>query len=224
MGTNNFFVTTGQGVQPVPCTVWDDVFQDLDKANQRKCVAAPNNAFTEMWFFFPSISGGTGECDKYAKVNVTSGAWDTGTLARSAWIDESVLGYPIGADPNSTYLQQHESGYDDDGAAMNSYFETGDTAYGDGENFGIIDYFEPDMKWQTVNGSSTAQIAVTLTAKESPNGATMTSGPLTMTSATPYLSPRLRGRQVSWRMESNDLGSWWRIGQVRYRWAVDGRR
>jgi hypothetical protein len=33
MGTNNFFVTTGQGVQEVPCTVWDNVFQDIDTAN-----------------------------------------------------------------------------------------------------------------------------------------------------------------------------------------------
>lgn len=224
MSTNTFFSTTGQGVQEIPCTVWDNVFQDLDTANASKCVAAPNGAFNEVWFFFPSLSGGTGECDKYAKVSIPRGEWDYGTLARSAWTNDTITGSPVGADPNTLLLQHHEMGYDDDGAVMNSYLETGYTAYGDGENFGVIDYFEPDMKWQTVSGSSSAQVQVTLTAAPSPNGPTMTSGPLTMTSTTEYLTPRLRGRQIKWRLETTDLGSWWRLGNTRYRYTVDGRR
>lgn len=224
MNDSNFFFTTGQGVQEIPCTVWDNVFQDLDTANKSKCVAAANSAFNEITFFFPSISGGTGECDKYAKLNVVSGLWDYGSLSRSAWVDTTVLGNPIGADPTTTLLQTHESGYDNDGSAMDSFFETGYFPYGDGENFGVIDYFEPDMKWKTVNGSSTAQVAVTLTAVPSPNGAQMISGPATMTSTTEYITPRLRGRQIKWRLETVDLGSWWRLGNIRYRFTVDGRR
>ncbi len=224
MGSNNFFVTTGQGVQEVPCTIWDTVFQDFDTANARKCVAATNGGFNEVWFFYPSVSGGTGECDKYAKVNLPTGEWDYGALARSAWVDESVNGTPIGADPSTLLLQQHEMGYDDDGAVMDSYLETGYTAYGDGENFGVIDYFEPDMKWKTVNGSSSAQVQVTLTAVPSPNGPTMVSGPATVSSTTYYITPRLRGRQIKWRLETTDLGSWWRLGNTRYRFTIDGRR
>jgi hypothetical protein len=151
--------------------------------------------------------------------------WDYGSLPRSAWIDESVLGYPIGADPTTLLLQQHETGYDDDGAVMDSYLETGYTAYGDGENFGVIDYFEPDMKWKTVSGSSSAQVQITLTATPSPNSTrTMTSGPVTVTSTTEYITPRLRGRQIKWKLETTDLGSWWRLGNIRYRYTVDGRR
>jgi len=224
MSENNFFSTTGQGVQEVPCSVWDNIFQDIDETNKHKCVAATNSGFNEVWFFFPSISGGTGECDKYVKVTIPEGIWDYGTLARSAWTDESVAGHPIGADPNTLLLQEHEMGYDADGVLMDSYLETGYTAYGDGENFGVIDYFEPDMKWKTVNDSSSAQVQVTLTAVPSPNGPTMTSGPLTMTSTTEYFTPRLRGRQIKWRLETTDLGSWWRLGNIRYRWSQDGRR
>lgn len=224
MGNTNFFVTTGQGVQEVPCTVWDNVFQDFDIANQSKCVAAPNSSFNEIMFFYPSISGGTGECDKYAKLNVIDGSWDYGSLPRSAWVDTSVLGNPIGADSVTNLLQSHEHGYDDDGSVMDSFFETGYFAYGDAEQFSILDYFEPDMKWKTVNGSTSASIQVTLTAAPSPNGPTMISGPLTVTSTTAYVTPRLRGRQIKWRQESTDLGSWWRIGNTRYRFAPDGRR
>lgn len=224
MGTNTFFVTSGQGAQEVPCTVWDNVFQDLNTSYQNKCVAAANGAFNEIWFFFVSISGGGTECDKYVKFNISNNAWDYGTLPRSAWIDESIFGYPIGADPTTQLLQQHESGYDADGAVMDSYLETGFTAYGDGENFGVIDYFEPDMKWKTVNGSSSARVQITLTAVPSPNGPTMVSGPVTVSSTSYYASPRLRGRQIKWKMETTDLGSWWRLGDVRYRFTIDGRR
>lgn len=224
MNDSNFFVTTGQGVQEVPCTVWDNVFQDLDRTNLRKCVAASLSAFNEVWFFFPSVSGGTGECDKYAKVDIGSGEWDYGTLGRSAWTDSSVVGYPIGADPVTTLLQQHETGYDADGVAIDAYLESGYIPYGDGESFCTIDYFEPDMKWHTVNGSSSAQVAITLTAAPSPNGPTMTYGPVTVTSTTEYITPRLRGRQIKWKLESSDLGSFWRLGNIRYRFTIDGRR
>lgn len=224
MNSSNFFVTTGQGVQEVPCTIWDNVFQDLDRNNMSKCVAVPVSAFNEIWFFYPSVSGGTGECDKYAKVDTGSGEWDYGTLARSAGIDESVLGYPIMADPTTTYLQQHETGYDDDGSIMDSFFETGYIAYGDGENFSTLDYFEPDMKWKTVNGSSNAQVQITFTTAPSPNGPEMTSGAITVSSTTYYISPRVRGRQVKFKMETTDLGSWWRLGANRYRYTIDGRR
>lgn len=224
MNSSNFFVTTGQGVQEVPCTVWDNVFQDLDKDNMSKCVAAALSAFNEVWFFFPSLSGGTGECDKYAKVDTSTGEWDYGTLARSAWTDESVLGSPIGADPTTLYLQQHETGYDDDGAVMDSYFETGYIPYGDGENFCTIDYFEPDMKWRTVSGSTSAQVQFTFTTAPSPNGPEMTSGPITVSSTTHYVNPRVRGRQLKVKVETTDLGSWWRLGLNRYRFDIDGRR
>lgn len=224
MGTNNFFVTTGQGVQEVPCAVWDTIFQDINKGYFSKCVAAANGAFNEIWFFYVSISGGGSEPDKYVKLCVSNGAWDYGSLSRSAWIDESILGYPIAADPTTQLLQQHESGYDADGAVMDSYFETGYTAYGDGENFAAIDYFEPDMKWRTTSGSSDAQVQFTFTTAPSPNGPAMTSGPITVTSTTYYVTPRVRGRQVKFRVETTDAGSWWRLGMNRYRFDIDGRR
>ncbi len=104
MSSGNFFVLTGGGVRELPCTVWDKVFQNLDVANQNKCVAAANSMFDEITFYFPSLSGGTGEIDSYVKVNVTNGGWDYGTLSRTAWIDQSVLGQPIGTTPGASSI------------------------------------------------------------------------------------------------------------------------
>ena len=42
-------------------------------------------------------------------------------------------------------------------------------------------------------------------------------GPFTLTQATKYITPRLRGRLVSIKFESNDIDTFWRIGAPRYR-------
>ena len=47
----------GNGVQEIPCSVWDVVFQDLDTANQSKCVAGPNSQFDEMNFVLSVFVG-----------------------------------------------------------------------------------------------------------------------------------------------------------------------
>lgn len=226
MGHDNFYVFTSGGVSVIPCPIWDNVFQDLDDDNMSKCVAAANSDFSEIWFFYPSASGGTGECDKYAKVNVAEGmVWDYGTLARSAWQPRSILGPPVAASPTNYMLYQHETGYSDAGLAMNSYFETGYFPVGDGENFVFVDELQPDMKFSTVNSSLTsATVTATLTAVNYPNDSSSMVNSLTMTSTTKYLTPRVRGRQAKWRVGSNDATSWWRTGNLRYRFSVDGRR
>jgi len=48
-------------------------------------------------------------------------------------------------------------------------------------------------------------------------------GPFTLTQSTTFISPRLRGRLVSINVGSNDVGSWWRIGNIRYRYQADGK-
>ncbi|MDE2096859.1 MAG: hypothetical protein KGL39_06390 [Patescibacteria group bacterium] len=223
MSTGNFFMIGSAGVQPIPCSVWDIVFQDLDTANQHKCRAAPNSAFNEMWFFYPSLSGGTGECDKYVKVNTQENfEWDYGTLSRSAWIDQSVLGEPIGATPSGV-LYQHETSFDADGAPLVSWFETGWFAISDGEEIAFVDWFFPDMKWGYANGAQSATVSVTITSADYPNGTQRVYGPFNMTAAKTFINLRLRGRLIKLKFESDDIGSFWRLGLPRYRFAIDGR-
>lgn len=223
MSTGNFFMLGPGGVQSVPCSVWDLVFQDLDTANQSKCRAAPNSAFDEMWFFYPSLSGGTGECDKYVKVNINEGyIWDYGSLARSAWIDQSVLGQPIGTSPGGV-IYQHETSFDADGQPLVSWFETGWFAISDGEDMAFVDWFFPDMKWGFANGVQTATVSVTITSADYPNGTQRVYGPFNMTNAKTFINLRLRGRLIKLKFQSEDLGSFWRLGLPRYRFAIDGR-
>ncbi len=220
---SNFVASDGKGIRVIPCPIWDTFFQDLDTSNATKIVAGANEGFNEIFFFYPSISGGTGENDKYVKYNIVENAWDYGPMNRSAWIGQSVLGTPIGADPTTYAIQQHEIGYDADGTALDSYYESGYAVIADGEDFAFVDQFIPDMKYATLNSTYSATLNVSITATSFPSGGETRANALTMTSTTQYLSPRLRGRQMKWRVGSTDAGTWWRQGNIRYRYAKAGR-
>ena len=220
-GTSSFFAMTGSGVQPINCTVWDFIFQNLDTDNIDKIVAAPNSTFNEIAWYFPT-SGGTGENDAYVKYNISEGEWDYGYLNRNAWIDISALGNPIGTD--TTMIYQHEMTNDASGQPMESAFQSGYWSIAEGNEMAFVDWFLPDMKFGTYGSLVSAQVEVTFHAVDYLGDTPRTYGPFAFTSTTRYLSPRLRGRFMSVTIESNDTGSFWRLGSCRYRWAPIGRR
>lgn len=228
MGVGNFFMYAGAGVQPMPCSVWDAVFQDLHPDHQHKTVAASNSDFTEIWWFYPSLAGG-GMLDKFAKFNTIESTWDNGSMDRCAWLDRSVLGHPLGAS-SAGIVYAHENGFDDDNMALHPIMETGDFYLDEGEEFTFIDEVWPDFKWGTFGGSETAQILLTLICRDAPGETPVEYGPYVVSKATPFVTPdapdgtRVRARQIALRVESIDTGSFWRLGKVRFRYGRDGRR
>jgi hypothetical protein len=221
MGQSQFYRFAGNGVEPIKCPVWDVIFQDLDTNNLDKIRIAPNSRFGEVTWYYPTKSN-AGEISHYVKYNVLLDQWDYGTLARTAWINESVLGPPIGADPN-TYIYQHETSPDADGEAMTSYFQTGYFALTEANVKMFIDQVWPDMKWGYYNGVQNANVRLTFYVTDYAGQTPKAYGPYTLTQATTYITPRFRGRLVSIRVESNDIGSWWRLGNTRYRVQEDGK-
>lgn len=223
MSDGNFFQLSGNGVQEIPCSVWDFIFQDLDTANQDKCIMAANSAFDEVACYFPSLSGGTGEIDSYVKFNTTEGSWDFGDLARTAWTDQSVLGEPIGTTPQGIVFQ-HETSPDADGQPLNASFTTGWFVISEGQDLAFVDWLFPDMKFGLYGSVATASIQLTIDVAEYPNSTPHTFGPFTMTSAVTFINLRLRGRLIRLTFSSSDIGSFWRVGKPTYRVAMDGRR
>lgn len=229
MGRSNFFVLGGNGAQVIPCTVWDAVFQDIDEDNLFKCWAQGNTAHNEVWFFYPSASGGTGNCDKYAKLDVVNGTWDHGPvsgttpLPRSAGIDESVLGKPILASPSGV-IYQHESGYDADGTPITWAWETGYFKLAEGQIMAFVDRIFPDFRYGTFNGAEDATIKITLKGANSPNETPREYGPYTVTQATDFISTRFRHRLMAIKVSGSDSASFSRLGQILFQYAPDGRR
>lgn len=223
MGRSNFFRLGGSGVEPIPCTVWDAVFQDIDTDNLDKVCACPNTPFNEMMWEYPSSSGGTGENDSYVKYNIVENTWDYGSLARSAWIDQSVLGMPIGATPQGI-IYQHEMGENADGQPLMWSFESGYWSIMEGEDLAFIDLIVPDFKYGTFNGDTSAIVQFEILATNFPGETPRTFGPYQFTSDSTQQNVRIRARQLAIRAYGTDLNSFVRLGRVRFRYAPDGRR
>lgn len=223
MGKSNFFRMAGSGPQPIPCSVWDVAFQDLNRTYESKCFAWSNTPFNEIWFFFVSTSGGGTECDKFVKLNTLDNTWDYGSLGRSIGIDQSVLGYPLAA-TSAGVIYKHEDGYDADTSAISPVMETGAFMLQEGDDMVVVDRIWPDFKYGPYGAAQGAQVQITLYARDFPNATLRTYGPYTATSATDFISTRARGRQFYVRLTSSDTGTFWRIGNLRFRYAADGRR
>jgi hypothetical protein len=233
MGPSNFYSLTGNGVAVIPCPVWDFVFQNLNTGispatglpyvyNVR---AMPNTPFNEAGFEFPSAASANGENDSYVKFNIAEpgGPWDYGSLPRSAWIDQTILGPPIGTVPTGI-IYQHETTNDADGQPLVASFTTGYFFIAEGEDFAIVDQILPDFKWGFFGSPQTAQIQLTFNIVNFPGDTPVAYGPYTVTQAIEILTVRFRGRQMSVTVASADTGSFWRLGRIRYRFASSGRR
>ena len=245
MSQKQFFMNAGQGPQPLPCPVWDVIFQNLKSGNDANGIpytqhirCAPNSQFNEIMWFYPSANG-NGENDSYVKFNTVLNQWDFGSLGRSAWIDQSVLGPPIGAGTDN-YLYQHEIGNDAASGttttAMQSSMQTGFFSIAEGDNIMYVDQIWPDMKWGTYSGNQNATVNMTLYWTNYAGDPTVSTGSYAgapsnlvssatfpMTQSTEYISCRIRARLIAVSISSNDVGTFWRLGGIRYRAAADGK-
>jgi hypothetical protein len=231
MGQSQFYKLSGSGVEPIRCPIWDVIFQDLDTANLDKIRFAANSRFGEVSWFYPTISNG-GEINAYVKYNIYLDQWDYGELSRTAWINESVLGPPIGAGVlpggSGNFIIQHETSKDavnasNEAIPMTSSFQTGYFVINEADNKMFIDQVWPDMKWGYFNGTQGANIQLTFYVTDYAGDTPLVYGPYTLTQATKFITPRFRGRLVSIKVESSDIGSFWRLGNIRYRFQPDGK-
>lgn len=221
MGPSQFYMLAGNGVETIYCPIWDVIFQDIDLTNLSKIRFAANSLFNEVSWYYPTTSS-NGEVAKYVKYNVGLRQWDFGTLGRTAWINQSVLGKPIGASPER-FLYQHETSPNADGQPMSSSFQTGYFALSEADVKTFIDQVWPDMKWGYYGGTQNANVKITFYYTDYAGQTPLVSGPFTVTQSTQYVTPRFRGRLVSIAISSDDIDSFWRLGNIRYRFQPDGK-
>jgi len=209
-----FWTYSGVAI-PIPCDVRDRVFGNLNVALGALVCAALNGQYNEVTWYYPSLTAT--ENDSYATYNYVDKTWVCGTLARTAWLDASVIGAPVGAAPGGV-VYQHETGLTADGAAIPNSLTTGFFDIGDGEDFSFLDQIIMDFAKQV------GSINVTIQSQQYPNGPTTTKGPFAVSPSKPFISPRIRGRQIALKFDSIGVGTFWRLGALRVRVAGDGRR
>ena len=227
MGIDNFYVYAGQ-TQQLPCSVKEKVFLDFNLDQSEKVVSGVNSEFTEVFWFYPSAE--SSDNDKYVVYNYEQKIWYFGSLARTAWIDRGVRPLPMAA--SSSYIYNHETGYDDDGSAMNSFIESGVIDIADGDRFVYINRVIPDLSFNGSTNLSSPQATFTVKARnfpgadfsDTPSGDTIRTASSPVETFTNQLFLRARGRSFALRVESSALGAKWKLGSPRIDIRPDGRR
>jgi len=221
MSQSQFYMLAGGGVQPIPCPIWDVIFQDIDENYLENVRCAPNSRFGEVTWYYPT-AGSNGTPTKYVKYNTLLQQWDFGTLTRTAWIDQGVFGPPIGASGDNI-IYQHETSTNAGGSQMNSSVRTGYFALSEGDQMTFMDQVWPDMKWGYYGGTNSATVNITFYAADYPGQTPRVYGPFSVNQSTEYISPRIRARLISIEISGNQLDSFWRMGNIRYRLQPDGK-
>lgn len=160
------------------------------------------------------------EVNRYVMFNYEENTWSIGSLSRTAWADRSpVLEKPYAAATDG-YLYQHETGVDDNGAAMPSYLQSYDMELPEaGEYLVHVDQLIPDFL--RLAGS----VDVSMSGRRYPQDVeTIDKGPYTVAPGTRKISLRFRGRQVSLEVRSDAIGDEWRMGEWRARVGAHGKR
>ena len=231
MSQKQFFVVSASGgVQPIPCSVWDYVFQNLNLNYTDNIIAGANAQFNEVNWFFPSATSTNGVPDSYVCYNVLYNEWDYGKLSRTAWIDQSILGGPLSADADG-YVYEQETSNTNAGNPINAYFTTGYFSLTNGNDLVFVDWMLPDMRWGGYAAAQNAQLTVYFNVVDYPGDTPTQYGPFIITKDTDYIEPRFRGRYVQIIVQSGAPGvpdpnpdTFWRLGSFRYRYATSGRR
>lgn len=238
MGTDKFFMYSGR-VETLPCALWQYVFDDINKDQSFQVFAGSNEGYNEIWWFYCSNNSNT--VDKYIIYNYLERTWAYGTMNRTAWLDSGLRQYPMAAYEAGNKILYHEASVDDVSGLtpvpIEAYIQSSDFDIGDGHNFGFVWRILPDVNF---NGSNVNQPKVTMTVRPRRNSGTPygTADIPVVQSAQNYTNrgtydiqefdgqvyTRLRGRQMSFRIESNTLGVTWQLGTPRIDIRNDGRR
>ena len=237
MGDDKFYAYSGR-VDTLPCALRQYVFDDINNDQLELVCCGTNEKYNEIWWFYPSTDSVFN--DKYVVYNYLEKLWYYGLLERSAWLDSHIVGNPFGAVNQLTV--QHETGTDDGSVnppqPINAYIESADFDLGDGGyQFSFVRRVIPDMDFI---GSSNAnpQATITLKARNYPgqgvaglstmqNSDVSIAGTEVSTQVYNYTQEvwiRLRGRQLIFRVESDQLGIKWQLGSPRLQIQSDGRR
>ena len=236
MGVDKFYAYDGR-IQTLNCDLRRYIFQDLNPDQTLQIFCGTNEGFNEVWWFY--CSGSSTTVDKYVIYNYVEKIWYYGTMARTAWLDSGLLPTPIAA-TYSYNLVNHEFGLNDvetpEVRPLNAYISSSEFDIGDGHNFGFVWRILPDLTFEnSTNSPSGTAATVTmelLGLSNSGSGVTSdASQPVASSSTyniteefTGQIYTRFRGRQMIFKISSNQVNTAWQLGAPRIDIRPDGRR
>jgi hypothetical protein len=211
-----------------------------------------NTLYNEVGWFYASDT--SQQINRNVVFNFMEQSWTTGSLARTTYADSDTYNLPYATEFTTTgtpsfpevqgvtnrygssqYWAQETGNNEVDSVgattAISSYILSGDYDIseqglaGDGEYIMRVSRFIPDFK----NLEGNAKITLFFrdypaqSSQSDANGPLVT-GPFTITTTTNFISTRVRGRQVSLKIENENLDEAWRYGTLRLDIHAGGRR
>jgi len=240
MGIDKFYKYDGR-VQTLNCDLRRFIFNDINRNQNLQVFAGLNEGFNEIWWFY--CSQNSTEIDRYVIYNYIEnegkGVWYYGTMGRTAWLDSGLRDYPLAA-TYSRNLVDHENGLNDNETAtetaLDAYVSSSEFDIEDGHNFGFVWRIIPDLTFGDSTNSPTAvspRVTMSLLGlSNSGSGVVNTASALVTKGSnfviteefTGQIMTRIRGRQMIFKIASNQINTQWQLGAPRIDIRADGRR
>jgi hypothetical protein len=243
MGQDKFYKYDGR-VQTLRCDLRQFIYNDINRAQFSQIFCNTNEGFNEVWWFYCTQNSTT--IDRYVVYNYAEDIWYYGSMARTAWLDSSLRNYPVAATYANNLVYQ-ENGVDDGTLAtplpILASITTSQFDIGDGHNMAFVWRMLPDLTFRGSTDGTTPSVTMQLLPLQNSGSgyndplslggtdvlasqavtATQTY-PIDLDTFTGQLNIRIRGRQMSMRMFSYQLGTQWQLGSPRIDIRQDGRR
>jgi hypothetical protein len=236
MGVDKFYAYDGR-VQTLNCDLRRYIFSDINITQYDQIFAGTNEGFNEVWWFYCSSDSTT--VNRYVVYNYMEKIWYFGTMARTAWVDSGLRSYPEAA-TYSYNIVDHEYGINDNETgtttAISAYISSSEFDIGDGHNFGFVWRILPDLTFNNSEADPSGNVAqVTMELyglTNSGSGITSDASQSVQKSNAYYITEeftgqiytRFRGRQMIFKISSNQINTTWQLGAPRIDIRPDGRR
>jgi hypothetical protein len=238
MGDEKFYKYSGR-TETLNCDLRASIFSDFNFAQSQQVFASTVEQFNEIWWFYCTADSNT--INRYVIFNYLENAWYDGTLARTAWVDDSVVAsIPISADYNGRLIYQ-ETGIDDNSTSttlpIESYITSSEFDIDDGHNFGFVWRVLPDINFRGSTATTPSVDMTLLPLQNSGSGYNnpqsvggSSTGTVTRSTTVPVeqftgqINVRVRGRQMAFKVTSSAVGVQWQLGAPRIDIRPDGRK
>lgn len=229
MGNGNWYYYNGGNVNIIPSnstsqsTIRNYIYNNLNTGNISKIFCWYNPQFDEIWWHVPT--GSSTEPNTVARFCIKDQTWCMDTTDRTAGEYPTVQNQsniPYLADTSSN-IQQHEIGYDDNGAALafacyGPYFSTGSSRivnlggiYPD--NILNVGNISVGINWKRYPNETAGGVVYN---PQNPGGfSSGFSSGFQLSSDAPYLNLtyRINTRYWQYAIAGNVVGQFWRAGQ-----------
>ena len=239
-GTGRFFIYNGVVIPLENNLNRQTFFDNVDMNKRQQVFGVKNVAKDEIWWFYPEIANAGNAnigCTRAVIYNIIDNSWYDTAIERDCGYFDNVSGnmYTVGknltpyANDTNNYIWQHEVGQDQVnpnypiadnlGLAVNpikSFFTTPIISYATFNNFKQPSGIDKWMQIKRIEPNfvltELANLTITINSQEYPSSEVISSDNFTIDNNTKRVEGMFQGRNISFTISSNSLGSGYQMG------------